>query len=133
MLFAEIAENGAIAIPQQPSPGYRDGEESAGETVRQPKQGISEADLRKVLMDADQPARILRVVVVEVATTADLAPYLVLSDRSGWHPLALRRHEGVKAWGDLRTLRKVLAGFGYTGRLHVIPQGNPLLARLGID
>ncbi|RYI19356.1 MAG: hypothetical protein EON48_09295 [Acetobacteraceae bacterium] len=133
MPLVEIAESDEIVISQQPCPGYRDGEDSAGETVRNPRQGISEADLRKVVMDANSPARILRVVVVEVATTADLAPYLVLSDRAGWHPLALRRHEGVKAWGDLRTLRKVLAGFGYSGRLHVIPQGDPLLARLGID
>lgn len=129
---AEIAESGATAIPPLPSSGYGVCETDTGETVRA-KQGISAAQLRAVTTGAEPTARILRVVVVEMAATLDLAPYLVLSDRPGWLPIALRRHEGVRAWGDLRNLRNVLSSFGYSGRLHVVPQGDPLLARLGIE
>ena len=75
----------------------------------------------------------LRVVLVEIAATADLAPFLLLSDRPGWHHIALRKYEGAKTWGDVRTIRKMLAGYGYRGRLLLIPQGDPFLRVLGIE
>lgn len=100
-----------------------------GEAVRA-REGISESDLGKAVASG---VRVLRVVVVEVAATADLAPFLRLSDRTGWHHIALRRYEGPKTWGDLRTLRRVLAGYGYRGMLRVVPQGHPFLSRVGIE
>ena len=100
-----------------------------GEAVRA-REGLSESDLGKAVAAG---VRVRRVVVVEVAATADLAPFLLLSDRPGWHHIALRRYEGPKTWGDFRLLRRVLAGYGYRDTLRVVPQGHPFLSRVGIE
>ena len=120
---------GLCAFPDGRLCGYVPVEAAWGEAVRA-REGISESDLGKAVAAG---VRVLRVVVVEVAATADLAPFLRLSDRSGWHHIALRRYEGPKTWGDLRTLRRVLAGYGYRDMLRVVPQGHPFLARIGIE
>ena len=121
--------SGLCAFPDGAPSGYVLAESAWGEAVRA-REGISESDLGKAIAAGVQ---VRRVVVVEVAATADLAPFLLLSDRPGWHHIALRRYEGPKSWGDYRILRRVLAGFGYRGMLRVVPQGHPFLSRIGIE
>ncbi|GAA0592514.1 hypothetical protein GCM10009416_33640 [Craurococcus roseus] len=121
--------SGLCAFPDEAPSGYVLAESAWGEAVRA-REGISESDLGKAVAAGVQ---VRRVVVVEVAATAELAPFLLLSDRPGWHHIALRRYEGPKSWGDYRILRRVLAGFGYRGMLRVVPQGHPFLSRIGIE
>lgn len=121
--------SGLCAFPDDGPCGYVSAESAWGEAVRA-REGISESDLGKAVAAG---VEVRRVVVVEVAATAELAPFLLLSDRPGWHHIALRRYEGPKSWGDYRILRRVLAGFGYRGMLRVVPQGHPFLSRIGIE
>ena len=94
------------------------------------REGISEYDLAAAVAAG---ARVRRVVVVEVPpVSAGLVPHLLLSDRPGWHPIAMRKYEGIRCWKDYRNLRRTLAGFGFHGVLRCVPQGHPVLSRLGI-
>ena len=95
----------------------------------QTRKGISEADLAAALAAG---AKVKRVVVVEVPPVSGMVPHLLLSDRAGWHPIAMCRYEGIRLWREFKTLRRVLAGHGYTGALLFLPQGHPMLSRLGI-
>ena len=90
------------AFPDGPPCGYVPADLVWDEAVRA-REGISESDLGKAVAAG---VRVRRVLVVEVAATADLAPFLLLSDRPGWHHIALRRYEGPKTWGDFRLLRQ---------------------------
>lgn len=122
-------DTGFCSFPDVQPCGYFPADSVWGEAVRA-RDGISESDLGKVVAAGVQ---VRRVVVVEVAATSELAPFLLLSDRPGWHHIALRRYEGPKTWGDFRLLRRVLGGYGYRGMLRVVPQGHPFLSRIGIE
>ena len=80
----------------------------------QTRKGISEADLAAAWAAG---AKVKRVVVVEVPPVSGMVPHLLLSDRAGWHPIAMCRYEGIRLWREFKTLRRVLAGHGYTGAL----------------
>ena len=93
------------------------------------RQGISEQDLAAAVAAG---ARVRRVVGGGGPPASGLVPHLLLSDRPGWHPIALRKYEGVRSWKDYRNLRRALAGFGFHGVLRCVPQGHPVLSRIGI-
>lgn len=109
--------------------GYTFLEPSGGEAVRRDWRPITEAELKAA---TDAGVAIRRVVVVEIPSTGALIAHVRLSDRDGWHELALRRKEASKAWRDYRTLRAALGERGYRGPIFIYPVGHPLLARLGV-
>jgi len=116
--------------PAQAPPYVAPAIEGAGESLLRSR-AISEFDLRQRLAEGD---RITRVVVVEIAATADYVAYLRFAgtSRAGYCLLALRKYEGARAWSDFRTLRRAVAGWGYPGPLMVYPENHPRLAWLGI-
>ena len=107
-------------------PDYIPRGDDSGGAVRE---GISEQDLAAAVAAG---ARVRRVVVVEVLPAPGLVPHLLLSDRPGWHPIAMRKYEGIRSWKDYRNLRRSLAGFGFHGVVRCVPQGHPVLPRIGI-
>lgn len=91
---------------------------------------LSEAELAKAVSSG---AVIRRAVVVEVAATGDYILYLRLSDRAGYACVAKRRpKDGPKAWGDFRTLHRMLHKQGHRDGICVFPEGHPILLRFGI-
>ena len=125
----DSSESDCCGFPSDRPFGYGPGEPDLDGAVRA-REGISEADLGKAVAAG---TRVVRVVLVELASTAKLAPFVRLSDRPGWQPIGLRRYEGPKTWGDVRAIRKMLAEHGYRGRLLLVPQGDPFLRLVGIE
>jgi hypothetical protein len=117
--------NRIFGVSSQRSLGYSPSVESDdGETV----QGqISEFHLRKAI---EKGARISRVIVAALSSTGDYVPWVRLSDQAGYSRLSTRKYEGPKTFRDFRIMQRTLTEFGFSGPVHVYPEGHPFLLRL---
>ena len=70
-------------------------------------------------------------VVVTLAQTGEFVTYLRITDRSGYTRLAMRKYEAAKTFRDFRILQRTLAEYGYSGPIHVYPEGHAFLQILG--
>ena len=129
-------EDAATNLPPDPLPREQPAlygapvHEGAGESLLRERAN----SLADMAVKTAAGGRVLRVVVVEQAATGDYVPYLRCSwqPELGYRPLSMRRYEGARSWSDFRTLRRVVAGWGYTGPIVAYPEGHPRLACLGI-
>ena len=92
---------------------------------------ITEADLKAAIRDGKP----LRRVVVVVLGPNDYQPWVRLAGHPRYQRLAIRHYRKPRNFTDFDALRRTFAkeGCGYSGAVHVYPQGHRFLSRLGIE
>ena len=101
-----------------------------GDMDEQVEGEISEFHLRRAI---EHGVFIRRVVVVSLASTGDYVPWIRTSDAPNYLRLSTRKYEGPKTFKDFRILqRNFAAEFGFVGRIHLCPEGDPFLRLLNI-